>query len=266
MEYIGGRNSTIKVTDEGYTVIVVIVKDKAGNVSTPITVKLKKDSEKPLDFIPGITNEKAKGFTINAGTADETSGIEEYRYYVGGELKGKTSEERLEVTGLESSRTYAVYVEAVDKAGNIKKSTSIPGTTKGDLQKPEINISSGTEGNNGYYKTNVTVEIRDSADEETTGATKIKYKINNGAEQTINGRTGTYTITGDGETTITAYTMDDSGNKSTEAKRTIKKDGTVPNTATLSVSSCDITTISVTANGQDATSRNIKICILLQNK
>ena len=157
-----------------------------------------------------------------------------------------------------TSGTYTVTTEgettitayAVDSKGNrseeeifkVKKDSIAP-------NKPSITVTSGTLGNNNYYKTNVIVTIRRGTD-----ANRIFYKINNGELIDINDVSMTYTITSDGETTITAYATDEAGNISSPGILTIKKDATVPSTASLSVSSYDKTTISVNASGADSTS------------
>ena len=54
--------------------------------------------------------------------------------------------------------------------------------------------------------------------------TRIKYKLNNGAEQTINGTSGSFTIEQDGTHQIEAWTEDNEGNRSTSANANVTKD------------------------------------------
>ena len=123
---------------------------------------------------------------------------------------------------------------------------------------PTISITSGTAGNNGYYKSNVTVTITGGSDAQS-GANKIRYAVT-GAQtiaqtDTSDGTTSTnITISAEGESTITAYTLDKAGNVSTVATQTINKDATAPSTASLTVGTVGETSIAVTARGADSTS------------
>ena len=256
--YISGTGKTITVQSEGEKVISFQAKDNAGNLSGITTITVKKDSVEPNDFTPTITNEKSTGFTINARTEDSTSGIAGYYFYVDGELKNSeiNTSGTYEVTGVSPNKSYAIYAEAVDVAGNRKKSTSITVATKGELYAPQISIS-GADQVNGYYTGNVTVTIQDSAEEDVTGATQIRYTVtgaNQIAETTVNGRTATFTITTDGTSTITAQAVSSTGNVSETSTQTLSKDATPPSTASITAGTVDKTTIEVTANGQDATS------------
>ena len=254
--YISGTGKTITVQSEGEKVISFQAKDNAGNLSGITTITVKKDSVEPNDFTPTITNEKSTGFTINARTEDSTSGIAGYYFYVDGELKNSeiNTSGTYEVTGVSPNKSYAVYVEAVDVAGNRKKSTSITVATKGELYAPQISIL-GANQVNGYYTGNVTVTIQDSAGEDVTGASQIRYTVtgaNQIAETTVNGRTATFTITTDGTSTITAQAVSSTGNVSETSTQTLSKDATPPSAASIALSGeAGETSISVTANGAD---------------
>ena len=123
---------------------------------------------------------------------------------------------------------------------------------------PTISITSGTAGNNGYYKSDVVVTITGGNDEQS-GANKIRYAVT-GAQtvaqtDTADGTTSTnITISAEGASTITAYTLDKASNVSTVATQTINKDATAPSTASLTVGTVGETSIAVTAKGADATS------------
>ena len=123
-------------------------------------------------------------------------------------------------------------------------------------QAASINLS-GTAGNNNYYKSDVTVTITAGNDEQS-GANQIRYSVS-GAQtmsQTTTGEGTTstnITITADGTSTITAYTLDKAGNVSEEKTQTVYKDATVP-TASLVVGTAEKTTIEVTATGNDSLS------------
>ncbi len=123
---------------------------------------------------------------------------------------------------------------------------------------PTISIASGTTGNNGYYKSNVTVTITAGSDGQS-GANQVRYSVSGAqtlAETTTAAGTTTasITITAEGTSTITAYTLDKAGNVSTASTQTINKDSTAPSTASITVGTVAETSIAVTARGADATS------------
>lgn len=147
-------------------------------------------------------------------------------------------------------------VKLIDETIENNKQAAEGTETQKELVAPTITLS-GTQGNNGWYKGNVTVTITDTATSENTAATKIKYSVTGAnaiAETIVNGRTTTFTISTDGTSNITAYAVDSKNSTSTSATQEVKKDAAVPSTASISVTSTDQTTIAVTGTGADATS------------
>ena len=255
--YVSGETGKVIVESEGEKTIAFQAKDNAGNISSMSSITIRKDSTPPDDFTPSITNETATGFTINGTSSDSTSGLAGYYFYVDGILQNSeiSISGTYNVTGMSANKTYSVYMEAVDKAGNKKKSTSITAKTNGELLKPRISLS-GEQGENGYYKGNVTVTIEDSASEDITGTNQIRYQVtgsNQIGETTVNGRTATFEITIDGTSTITAQAVSKDGNVSETETKTVNKDSTPP-TASLTAGTVGETSIEVTANGNDSTS------------
>ena len=84
------------------------------------------DKIAPNAFTPTIGEITANSIVVNASTIDTGSvgcaaintGIKEYKYYVGGELKYTGTEESVTITGLTEGTEYSIYVIAEDKAGN----------------------------------------------------------------------------------------------------------------------------------------------------
>ena len=63
---------------------------------------------------------------------------------------------------------------------------------------------------------------------------RLKYKVNNGAEQTINAKTGSFQITADGTYTIIVWAEDNQGNRSeVNTLSAFTKDQTAPNAPTV---------------------------------
>ena len=122
---------------------------------------------------------------------------------------------------------------------------------------PTINLS-GTIGNNNYYRSNVTVAITGGSDEQS-GVNQIRYSVSGAqtiAETTTTAGTtsANITISTDGTSTITAYTIDKAGKVSGAKTQVVNKDSTAPNTASLTTGTVGETSIEVTAKGTDATS------------
>ena len=187
-----------------------------------------------------ITLSTSTGLTIQY----QINGIEEGNWETG------TS-----VTGLEHNDT--VYARLTDGI-NYGEEASVDIKDGIAPSAPSIGLD-GTVGDNNYYKSNVTVTITAGNDEQS-GANQIRYSVS-GAQtigQTTTGEGITSTniiITADGTSTITAYTLDKAGNVSEEKTQIVNKDATPPSTASIAVSGePGETSISVTANGQDATS------------
>ena len=114
----------------------------------------------------------------------------------------------------------------------------------------------GTEGENGYYTTDVGVTITAGA---ATDVSRIKYKVEGANPITETESAGsndvTFNITQDGTSTVTAYIINTAGLTSETITQVVNKDSTNPSTATIALSGeAGETTIDVTASGADATS------------
>ena len=83
---------------------------------------IRRDATPPNGFNISISNVTYDGFTINASTSDNTSGINRYDYIVNGELRYSGNINNYPVTGLQSNVDYQVYVNAYDNAGNVVSS------------------------------------------------------------------------------------------------------------------------------------------------
>ena len=122
------------------------------------------------------------------------------------------------------------YAEATDTAGNkVTASFQITNIDTTVPSSPGIAITSGTSGNNGYYRSNVVVKITAGSDSQS-GVNKTTYILTGSttkSETTISSGS-TITISNEGTTTITAYTYDNVLNRSSAKQLTIKKDATAP--------------------------------------
>lgn len=117
------------------------------------------------------------------------------------------------------------YAEATDTAENkVTASFQITNIDTTVPSSPGIAVTSGTSGNNGYYRSNVVVKITAGSDSQS-GVNKTTYILTGSttkSETTISSGS-TITISNEGTTTITAYTYDNVLNRSSAKQLTIKK-------------------------------------------
>ncbi len=113
----------------------------------------------------------------------------------------------------------------------------------GDVTPPLTSMMlDGTMGNNGWYRSSVTVSLSAS---DASGVTATYYRLNGGSWQTY----GTpFSVSADGSTQIEYYSVDTESNTETAQSSTVKVDRTAPNT------SSSLSTYTVTLTPSDATS------------
>ncbi|MCI8519638.1 MAG: hypothetical protein HFJ51_06275, partial [Clostridia bacterium] len=214
--------------------IAITAVDKAGNTSSPKLVEVYKDTVKPTVGAPVVENILERSFRIRVSAGDETSKVARYEYWINGSKYGENNAGVYDAnTGLNPNGTYSIVVKVYDNAGLSQDSIATPVVTKGELLKPRVTPSGSTR--NGYYINTVTILLADTSAANTTRVVRIKYKINNGAEQTITGTSGSFQITADGAYTITAWSEDNQGNRSeVNTLSAFTKDQTAPNAPTVS--------------------------------
>ena len=151
------------------------------------------------------------------------------------------------------------YAEEQQKElGQLNAVTDILADFLGDSNKPmapSVTLD-GTNGENGYYTTDVGVTISAG---ETANVASIKYKVEGANPIAETESTGsndvTFNITADGTSTVTAYIINTAGLTSETITETVNKDSTAPSAATIAtLGEAGETTIDVTASGADATS------------
>ncbi len=264
-----GTNITEKdiedlITADGNHTITAWTQDKAGNRSNASTVlNINKDSTAPSTATLAKGTEDYHKIPVTAKGEDATSGVASYEFQIATENKDTSfktvetiSAKDLEDIGtstytyadLTTATTYYFRVIVTDNAGNTKTSEVVTGTTKGDLQAPNITLASTEQTDNiadtsdeTWRKGNISVTITDSANNTNTSATQIKYEIKKGEtivkSETQDGLTVTLdkAITTDGTYTITAWAVG-RGGTSAASTRTVKRDTVAPAKPTLAVS------------------------------
>ena len=236
------------------------------NVIYNIKVRVEKDGkavEKEVSTITGELPEGAVQFSPvewNNGQASTIITTAEtgytLQYQVGGIAEDNWTDATSGTTIENLQHGTTVYGRLFDGT-NGSKTASIDVEDKIAPNTPTI-IISGTNGNNGYYKSNVTATITAGSDGQS-GANQVRYSVS-GAQivnqtTTESGTTSaSITISADGISTITAYTIDKAGKVSTAKTQVVYKDSTAPSTANLTVGTVEETSIVVTARGDDGTS------------
>lgn len=138
--------------------------------------------------------------------------------------------------------------------------------TVNDTEKPSapiLNITSGTQGNGGTYKSAVTVSITPGIDKQS-GVLKTTYVVT--GSQTIGETEGTsVNITAEGTSYITAYTYDKANNKTASQQMEVKiKYNNAPNVGTIEVARVANSTseLIITATGIDEDGDNLTYTLL----
>ena len=247
----------ITIKEDGEYTIYIQAIDQAGNTSPTRTIPIKKDSTKPTVETPQISSITETTFTVTVAHGDTTSGIAYFEYYLNGTKVATQNTATWTPTNLTPNQTYNVSVIAYDQAGNPSiQSSTVPAITKGQLLPPNINISGNTR--NGYYIGTVTITVSDTSDSTKTRVSKIKV-TGAGAERTITGTSGSFTITSDGTYTISAWGEDASGNRSSiTTKPAFKRDATVPKPTLGTPTTNSNGTIKVTATANETGGSGVK--------
>ncbi len=219
------------------------------------------DTDRPMS--PSIALSGTKGsndiytsnvtVTISINKGLEQTGTIKLHYKInGGEEQISEEDVSFEVSE-EGTTTITAWTE--NEKGNLSDNYETSFTINKTLPSTPTIALNGTEGENGYYITDVGVTINAG---DTSNVASIKYKVEgaNPIEETeATGTTVNFDITQDGTSTITAYIINNAGLTSEEITQEVNKDATVPSTASIALSGeAGETSIAVTANGEDATS------------
>ena len=236
--------------------IKVIVTDDNGSAEKVINERTGELTQATIEQVGDLEwNNRTATIKLQIGEGVELANGEKLVYQVG-DIDGEWLEYPKE--GISSLEHGEIVYAAISDGINVSKESSFKIEDNIAPNAPTISITSGTKGNNNYYKSNVTITITAGSDGES-GANKIRYKVT--GAQTINETTttegttsATITIATDGTSTITAYTLDKAENVSTAKTQVVYKDSTAPSTASLTVGTVEKTSIAVTAKGADSTS------------
>lgn len=205
----------LTISNDGENYVYGYVKDSEGNEGT-CELAVNKDATKPTCSLKVTSGKLSNGvYTGNVvvsfdKTQDKTSGLSSY-----GIGTKENYDEKDSFTYTSTANGY-VYGYIKDKAGNegtckiqIKRTSGSGGTTTTSTPACVLQISSGTQGTNGWYKDNITVTFKSKT--TTNGATITSYGI--GTTKNYD-RKSKITVTKDGKNVIYGYVKDSNGNES----------------------------------------------------
>lgn len=245
------KENSVTITKDGTSKVYGYVKDSSGKTAV-CTITVKKDTTKPkcnLTILSGTKNENGKYVgNVKVGFSSKTdagSGVSSY----GISTSSKADYNGKQNYTISKVGTTKVYGYVKDKAGHTSVcSTSVTiEETKSVVSKPscELQVTSGTLGNNNWYTSNIVVSFKNKT--TTNGASIVKFGI--GTSENYSGANN-YTLSADGTHIIKGYVEDSNGYKST-CSITVKRDATKP--------SCSLSVISGTKNDSDQYTSDIKI-------
>ena len=249
MDYAEEQQKELNQMDK----VTGILSDFLGDSNKPMAPSVSLDGTKGNNEI--YTSDVTANISINRGL--ETTGTIKLHYSLSG---AKTQEEQVveddvsvQITE-EGTTTITAWTE--NEKGNLSDKVETVVTINKTLPStPTISLN-GTNGENGYYVSDVGVTISAG---ETGNVSSIKYKVEGSnpiAETESAGSNDvTFNITNDGTSTITAYIINTAGLTSEEITQVVNKDMTNPSTATIALSGeAGETNINVSATGTDTTS------------
>ncbi len=219
--YTFGSNSLVQSSDTGGVTYYGFVEDKAGNRNL-CSISFKKDGTKPTCGLSSSGSMGNNGWyrsnvTVSmSNRGDNLSGVASVGMSTGGtSYNGSTS---MTLSSDSKGTTYYGFIK--DKAGN---TNSCSKSVKRDVTKPTCTIrDSGSKGNNGWYRGNVTVSL--SSSDATSGVASYGVAQGGGA---LNGSSSVTHSSDTGGVSYGGRVKDNAGNESS-CSTSFKKDSTAP--------------------------------------
>jgi hypothetical protein len=229
---VPGESASFAVTDNGAHDVTYWAVDNS----------LNSEAAKPLDIdidtVPPTTSHIVNGTTgdnewyvsdvdVTLTATDEGSGVGEVHYTINSgadtAVPGATATFTLADNGANT-----VSYWSKDNALNSEAASSPLDISIDTVQPTTSHFVNGTMGDNEWYVSNVDVTL--TASDETSGVREIHYIIDDGEETVVPGESAFFTITEDGEHTVTFWAVDNAGNKEPVAPIPVKKDASPPDT------------------------------------
>lgn len=204
---------TDSVTSDGVHTVEFYIQNTAnGNISEKQTIIVHKDATVPVAVVKngGLSNwEKIlsvvtlglwepDNITFTVESDDVTSGVEKVEYYVS---EGTTSvmdkdsldlvstwSEYVDKISVEKNKIFVVYAKVTDKAGNyVYASTNGIVFDRAAVPEENITVDIVTENKNGFYNTDVNIDVTVSDPLPSSGIGTITYEVLNNNVQTQEG-------------------------------------------------------------------------------
>ena len=290
------NEKTIPIRADGNWTIKIHTYNKENVRVTTNTLEVTRDTVTPeppvIEVTSGTMGEATyyrSNITVKLSSQDDTC-YKKTTYTVTGTATGNgtiggvsiTSGQQVNITetDIANNGTFVIAADGrwtvkgytYDKAG--RKSVVAEGiVVTRDMVNPVANtptITSGTQGETSYYRSNVTIKISGT---EVTSYKKATYRVTgtakgNGAvggtsvttNQAVDtgeveiANNGTFTITADGKWTVTAYAYDKSGRKTTSSNLVFTRDTVGPTISSITKTGTGATTLSVRVSASDGTS------------
>ena len=290
-----GNEKTILIRADGNWTIKIHTYNKENVRVTTNTLEVTRDTVTPeppvIEVVRGTMGEATyyrSDIKVKLSSQDDTC-YKKTTYTVTGTATGNgtiggvsiTSGQQVNITetDIANNGTFVIAADGrwtvkgytYDKAG--RKSVVATGiVVTRDMVNPTANtptITSGTQGETSYYRSNVTIKI--SGSDVTSPIKKMTYTVTGTAKgsgtvagqsvttnQAVNiGETeiannGTFTITADGKWTVTAYSYDYSGRKTTSSNLVFTRDTVAPTISSFTSTARANTTINVSVSASDA--------------
>ena len=288
------NEKTIQIRADGNWTLKIHTYNKENVRVTTNTLEVTRDTVTPeppvIEVTSGTMGEATyyrSNITVKLSSQDDTC-YKKTTYTVTGTATGNgtiggvsiTSGQQVNITetDIANNGTFVIAADGrwtvkgytYDKAG--RKSVVAEGiVVTRDMVNPIANtptVSSGTQGEASYYRSNVTVKISGS---DVTSFQKMTYTITGTAKgngtvagqsvttnQAVNiGETeiannGTFTITADGKWTVTTRVYDKSGRSTTSSNLVFTRDTVAPTISSFTKTAETDTTISVSVSANDA--------------
>jgi PQQ-like domain/Bacterial Ig-like domain (group 3) len=200
-------------------------KDVADNVEAQHSIIVKVDVSSP-STTASVSGNSNNGWyqapaQVTLTATDDASGVGSTFYTIdGGAAQTYSSPFNISAGGIHSINYWSI-----DAVGNSENQQSL--TVQIDDTAPSTTIStSGTNGNNGWYQSAVSVLLT-ASDNDQSGVATTYYTVDGGAAQTY---TASFNISNSGSHTINYWSVDSAGNTESQHSMVIRVDVEAPST------------------------------------
>ena len=194
--------SPLTFTTEGANQVrAVTVTDNAGNTATFTSPPVSIDLTPPVTA--ATTQGAPGGRQVTLAASDNLSGVASTAYALDGGMSQPYTGP-FTVTGV---GTHTVTYHSADKAGNVEAPQTFSFSVSASAPYTTATLS-GTTGQNGFYRSPVTVTLTGTDPQDATGVAATFYRIDSGPQQTY---TGPFTVSGDFNHLVTFYSVGHGG-------------------------------------------------------